>query len=105
MVLCSQNYLSIVYTTCIIKTLVTTKQGYSMCNMGKTDRIIRAVLGVSLLTAAYFTPYWWLAIIGAVLVGTSMIRFCPPYLLIDLNTGCKTEDKEESEKEENNKEA
>jgi len=63
-----------------------------MCNLGKIDRIIRAVLGVALLAAAALTPYWWLAIIGAVAIGTSLISFCPLYTLLKLDTGCKSKD-------------
>jgi len=66
-----------------------------MCNLGKIDRIIRAVLGLALLAAAYLTPYWWLAIIGAVALGTSLLSFCPLYAILGLNTGCKSENKEE----------
>ncbi|MFC2074629.1 YgaP-like transmembrane domain, partial [Campylobacterota bacterium] len=28
-----------------------------MCNIGKLDRIIRALLGLGLIVAAYLTPY------------------------------------------------
>ena len=60
--------------------------------MGKIDRIIRAVVGIVFLAAAVLTPYWWLAIIGAVALGTSLISFCPLYTLLHLNTGCKTKE-------------
>ena len=63
-----------------------------MCNMGKIDRIIRAVLGLGLLAAAALTPYWWLAIIGVVALGTSLISFCPLYTILRLDTGCKPKD-------------
>ena len=60
-----------------------------MCNLGKIDRIIRVILGLSLLIASALTPYWYLAIIAAVALGTSLISFCPLYSLLGLNTGCK----------------
>jgi len=60
-----------------------------MCNLGKIDRIIRAILGIVLLAGAVLTPYWWLAIIAAVALATSLISFCPLYTLLGLNTGCK----------------
>jgi hypothetical protein len=66
-----------------------------MCNIGKLDRIIRALLGLGLIVAAYLTPYGWLAIIGAVAAGTSLISFCPLYTLLGINTGCKVEKKDE----------
>ena len=65
-----------------------------MCNMGTIDRIIRTLLGLGLLIAAFLTPYGWLAIIGAVFVGTSLISFCPLYTLLRINTGCKTQNDE-----------
>lgn len=63
-----------------------------MCNLGKIDRIVRAVAGLGLLAAAALTPYWWLAIIGVVALGTSLISFCPLYTILRLNTGCKSKD-------------
>jgi len=61
-----------------------------MCNLGKIDRIIRVVIALGLFAAAALTPYWWLAIIGLVPLGTSLISFCPLYTVLGLNTGCKT---------------
>ena len=71
-----------------------------MCNLGKTDKIIRALLGIVLLVAAYLTPYWWLAIFGAVALGTSLLSFCPLYAILGLNSGCKSENSEENKEEE-----
>lgn len=66
-----------------------------MCNIGKLDRIIRALVGLGLIVAAYLTPYGWLAIIGSVAFGTALISFCPLYTLFGLNTGCNVEKKDE----------
>ncbi|PHR54278.1 MAG: hypothetical protein COA44_13755 [Arcobacter sp.] len=63
-----------------------------MCNIGKIDRIIRAILGLGLLAAAALTPYWYLSIVGAIALGTSLISFCPLYMVLRLNTGCKAKD-------------
>ena len=62
-----------------------------MCNMGKIDRIIRVVAALGLFATAFLTPYWWLAIIGAVVTGTVLISFCPLYTLLGINTGCENE--------------
>lgn len=70
-----------------------------MCNLGKTDRLLRALVGIILLVAAYLTPYGWLAIIGAIAVGTSMISFCPLYAILGLNSGCKAKSNEEKEED------
>lgn len=69
-----------------------------MCNIGNIDRIIRALLGLGLITVAYFT-YGWLAIIGAVAVATSIISFCPLYTVLGINTGCKTKEEEPQNEE------
>jgi len=60
-----------------------------MCNLGKIDRIIRAIVGLAFFAAAVLTPYWWLAIVGAVALGTSLIGFCPLYAILGINSGCK----------------
>jgi DUF2892 family protein len=62
-----------------------------MCNMGKTDKIIRVVVALGLFAAALLTPYWWLAIFGTVATATVLISFCPLYTLLGINTGCKSE--------------
>jgi hypothetical protein len=54
-------------------------------NMGNTDRIIRAIAGVLILAAGIILHSWWGAL-GAVLLATSMISFCPLYTLIGANT-------------------
>lgn len=66
-----------------------------MCNVGKIDKIIRALLGVVLLAAAFLMPqYWWVGIAGAIALGTALISFCPLYVILKLNTGCKKPDAE-----------
>ncbi|AUC51771.1 hypothetical protein CDO87_00555 [Sagittula sp. P11] len=62
-------------------------------NMGQTDRIVRAVLGVVLLILAFATlaGVWaWIAgIVGVLMLATSAMGSCPPYSLLGINT-CKT---------------
>ena len=55
-------------------------------NMGKTDRIIRAVLGVLLIGNVFFAlqhPAGW---IGVILLATAIVGVCPLYSLLGLNT-------------------
>ena len=55
-------------------------------NMGKTDRIIRAVLGVLLIGNVFFAlqnPVGW---IGVILLATAIVGVCPLYSLLGLNT-------------------
>ena len=68
--------------------------------MGKTDRAIRAVVGLGLLAAAYLMQeYWWLAIIGAIALVTSLITFCPLYAILGINTSCEVKHEENKEEE------
>jgi len=60
-----------------------------MCNVGTIDKIIRIIVALGLFTAAALTPFWWLAIIGVIALGTALMGFCPLYTLLHLNTGCK----------------
>lgn len=68
-----------------------------MANVGSADRMIRLVFGL-LLIAAPFMPFlagtfagWggWkfvVALVGVVLVGTSLMRFCPLYAIFGIRT-------------------
>ena len=61
-------------------------------NMGQTDRLIRAIVGVALLVLAFTTLSgaltWVAGAIGVVLLGTAALGSCPPYGLLGINT-CK----------------
>jgi len=62
-------------------------------NMGQTDRIVRAVLGVVLLILAFATlagvRAWSAGIVGVLMLSTSAMGSCPPYSRLGINT-CKT---------------
>lgn len=57
-------------------------------NVGNTDRIIRAVLGVALLSLLFVLDgnIRWVGLLGLVMLGTAAVRFCPLYPVIGLNT-------------------
>lgn len=66
-------------------------------NVGTPDRIARIVIGVVLILlpfvsgmALFANPLWlWSSVIvGAVLIGTALVRFCPLYAVLGLST-CK----------------
>lgn len=70
-----------------------------MCfNEGIEDRFIRAVIGLGLLVVGGFliasghivtmTPVI-VAVVGIVLLGTSIVGLCPLYSILRINTGCK----------------
>jgi hypothetical protein len=61
-------------------------------NIGTADRAIRAIVGIAALAA------WFLGlvegalglivlVVGVVMIATAVLRWCPPYALIGLNTG------------------
>ena len=55
-------------------------------NMGKTDRIIRVILGVLFIGNVFFAlqhPIGW---IGVILVATAIAGICPLYSLLGINT-------------------
>ncbi len=57
-------------------------------NLGAADRLIRLVVGLALIALVFVgpqTPWGW---IGAVLVLTALIKFCPIYRMLGLRT-CK----------------
>ncbi len=60
-----------------------------MCNMGIKDRIIRAVVGLALLAAGFYTAYWWLDVLGILALGTSIFSFCLLYKVLGIDTGCQ----------------
>jgi hypothetical protein len=60
-------------------------------NVGKTDRIIRVVLGVLLIGNVFFAlqhPIGW---IGVILLVTGIAGICPVYSLLGLNTNSAPE--------------
>ena len=57
-------------------------------NEGKTDRVIRVVVGLALIAMVFIgpqSPWGW---IGAVLVLTGLVGYCPLYRVFGINT-CK----------------
>ncbi len=71
---------------------------FKAANVGTTDRIIRLVVGALLIALPYATAlelfaspvfYWGAQVVGAVLIVTALVRFCPAYTLFGLRT-CKT---------------
>ena len=59
-------------------------------NMGSTDRVIRAIAGVALVILAIVIGNVIPAVLGAVLLVTATISFCPVYLPFGLSTRRKS---------------
>jgi hypothetical protein len=61
-------------------------------NMGGTDRAVRIVIGLALLSLLFLLEggaRWW-GLIGIVMIGTSIVGFCPAYLPFGISTCKKT---------------
>ncbi len=54
-------------------------------NVGSIDRILRIVAGLAILGAGYYFKSWW-GLVGLVPILTALVRFCPAYLPLGLNT-------------------
>ncbi|MCX6158842.1 MAG: DUF2892 domain-containing protein [Ignavibacteriota bacterium] len=62
------------------------------CNVGKTDKIIRVIIGVTILGLGYVF-HSWLGLIGIVPVLTAVFGRCGLYYPFKINTVTKTGDK------------
>jgi len=59
------------------------------CNVGKTERVIRVLAGLGILSLVFIGPQTAWGWIGAVPLLTGLSGYCPAYSLIGFNT-CKT---------------
>jgi len=58
------------------------------CNVGKTDRIFRIVMGIIIISAGiYFKSFW--GTVGLIPLMTAALRWCPLYLPMKLSTDKK----------------
>lgn len=57
-------------------------------NMGKTDRIVRIVMGTAIIAAGVYYQNW-LGAIGFVPLVTGLINYCPLYSLLGMSTAKK----------------
>ncbi|MBB4613109.1 Protein of unknown function (DUF2892) [Novosphingobium taihuense] len=55
-------------------------------NVGGIDRILRIVLGLVLITLVFVGPQTPLGWIGIVPLATGLLRTCPLYSLLGMNT-------------------
>ena len=60
-------------------------------NVGTVDRALRVIAGLALIAVFLFgglaSPWNWIALVVAVvLVGTSLIGFCPAYRLVGIRS-------------------
>jgi hypothetical protein len=55
------------------------------CNVGKTDRILRYILGGILIVWGIVTKNWWGAI-GLIPILTALLHWCPLYIAFGTST-------------------
>ncbi|MGD9543355.1 MAG: DUF2892 domain-containing protein [Methylocystis sp.] len=55
-------------------------------NVGKTDRIIRIVAGIVLLSLVFVGPKTLWGLVGLIPLATAFINFCPAYKLLGIDT-------------------
>jgi hypothetical protein len=55
-------------------------------NEGSTDRILRVVVGIALLSLAFIGPKTPWAYLGVIPLLTGIIGFCPLYAILGINT-------------------
>jgi len=60
-----------------------------MKNVGSLDRVLRAIVGLVLLSLVFVGPRTLWGLIGLVPLGTAVVSFCPAYRLFGIKT-CKT---------------
>lgn len=69
-------------------------------NVGGIDRYIRIFTGIVLvLVGTIGINNLPLTVIGLIVMGTGVFRFCALYSILGINTSCKIEKKEEEKKE------
>ncbi|MBE2191111.1 MAG: DUF2892 domain-containing protein [Alphaproteobacteria bacterium] len=55
------------------------------CNVGKTDRLLRIIVGSVMVIAGIYFQNWWGAV-GIVPIATGLLRWCPAYLPFGIKT-------------------
>jgi hypothetical protein len=55
------------------------------CNLGKTDRIVRGIIGVAIIAIGVYYQSWWGAI-GVLPLLTAFVGFCSLYTPLKLST-------------------
>ncbi len=57
-------------------------------NVGSADKIIRIILGVTIIVLGIYNQSWW-GLVGIVPLFTAFISWCPVYSLIGVSTNKK----------------
>jgi hypothetical protein len=62
------------------------------CNIGKTDKIIRVIIGIVILAVGYYFKSWF-GLIGIIPILTAVFGRCGLYYPFKIDTTKKTETK------------
>ena len=62
------------------------RRAHMKVNVGGTDRSMRIVIGVILITLAVLGVVGWWGWLGVIALITGLFRFCPLYPLLGINT-------------------
>lgn len=62
------------------------------CNVGRTEQIVRVVIGVVIVLFGLYYKSWW-GIIGLVPIVTGAIRYCPASDVLGIST-CDAKNKQ-----------
>ncbi len=55
------------------------------CNIGKTDKTIRIIVGILIILWGFFDKNWW-GLIGLIPLLTGIVSWCPVYSLLGIKT-------------------
>jgi len=58
-------------------------------NVGKTDKVIRLILGIAAIILAVVLKTWWIGIVGAIFIVTGLINWCGIYAVCGISTHSK----------------
>lgn len=61
------------------------------CNVGKIDRVVRAVIGIGALAYGIANSNIVVDVIGGIVLLTAILGWCPLYIPFKINTGCRSE--------------
>ncbi|WBV45019.1 YgaP-like transmembrane domain [Pseudoroseomonas cervicalis] len=58
------------------------------CNVGGIDRVLRLLIGLALLSLPLWLegPWRWAGLLGLLPLGTALLRHCPAYPRLGLDT-------------------
>jgi len=62
------------------------------CNVGKTDKIIRIIIGLIIIVIGFYFKSWW-GVVGVIPIFTAAIGWCPAYLPFGISS-CKIKEEE-----------